>query len=152
MRSGAEGTAWTISTWFLIRALSLPKRIYALHIGVLAVSKAPNNQGVGQLLVPAVNNMFDITKAGIAMIVIHPPIVIYLLLMGLAVLGGFLVGYTSSERKMGHCHSIHVLSYVVLVAFVIYLIIDLELPRVGLIRVNAFDHILVDVQKEWMAS
>ena len=45
----------------------------------------------------AMKNMFDVTHTGINMAKIHPPAIIFILLLGLAALGAFLVGYNSAK-------------------------------------------------------
>lgn len=122
------------------RAEELRKLIWDQAV---ASSNLQENIWVGQLVIPSINNMFDVVYDGYALTRNHPPAVIYLLLIGLALLGGFLVGYTTAESSTKR--SIHVTSYVILTAFTIYVILDLELPRLGLIRVDSFDHVLANV-------
>ena len=37
----------------------------------------------------------------------------------------------------------------VVLAFSIYVVIDVEYPRLGFIRVDSFDKVLVDLRKSW---
>jgi hypothetical protein len=99
-----------------------------------------------QLFLPDLTNMFDVETIGIELTRVHPPVAIFGLLIGLAVLSGFLAGYSTagSQSKL----SLHILSYVAITAFTIYIIIDLEFPRVGMIRVDAFDQILQNARDE----
>jgi hypothetical protein len=39
------------------------------------------------------------------------------------------------------------LGFALVVAFAVYVIMDMEYPRLGLIRVDAFDQALVDLRK-----
>jgi hypothetical protein len=41
----------------------------------------------------------------------------------------------------------HMLGFALVVAFTVYVIMDLEYPRLGLIRVDAFDQALVDLRE-----
>jgi hypothetical protein len=43
---------------------------------------------------------------------------------------------------------IHIISFSVLIAVSIYIILDLEYPRAGLIRVDAADQVLVDLREK----
>ena len=44
----------------------------------------------------------------------------------------------------GGRHIFHAVAYAIAIASTIYVIIDLEYPRVGLIRVNLFDKALIE--------
>lgn len=110
-----------------------------------AAKDNPNN-GMLQVVAPVIIKMFDEFHSGINMARIHPPAVIFLLLIALAALGAFLMGYNAAESK--EKHSIHILAYVFLTAFVIYLIMNLEFPRVGFIRYSLFDQMLADVRTD----
>ena len=41
---------------------------------------------------------------------------------------------------------LHVLTYAIGVAFILYVIADFEYPRIGLIRIESFDRYLADVR------
>jgi hypothetical protein len=109
----------------------------------LAACKGTNDASgsVTQLLIPAVNTMFDTETEGMELTRIHPPAAIFILLLGLAMLSGFLAGYSTAESKTKN--PLHILSYVAITAFTIFIILNLEFPRVGMIRVDSFDQILV---------
>ena len=78
---------------------------------------APDAQ---KLLLPALNQMFDITTTRTMATRNHPPTIIFYLLAGLSLLSALLIGYV---------------------------ILDLEYPRLGLIRVDAADQVLMDLRK-----
>lgn len=102
------------------------------------------NKTLAQVYVPAMNEMFESAHTGYYMTRVHPPMIIFALLIGLAALGAFLVGYNSAESKRKY--PIHSLCYVFLTAFTIYVIINMEYPRVGFISMGTFDKILVEVK------
>ena len=109
------------------------------------IDASANNTALAQLIIPAMKEMFDTAHDGINLTRLHPPGIIFLLLIGLAALGAYLVGYTSAENSQKN--SIHIWSYVLLTAFTIYVILNLEFPRIGFIRFNSFDEILVDARQ-----
>jgi hypothetical protein len=127
----------------LTRSEELEDKIWALALNACKVTKDPI---ATQLFLPDLTNMFDVETIGIELTRVHPPVAIFGLLIGLAVLSGFLAGYSTagSQSKL----SLHILSYVAITAFTIYIIIDLEFPRVGMIRVDAFDQILQNARDE----
>ncbi len=125
------------------RQETVEDKIWALALSACKITKDPI---ATQLFLPDLTNMFDTETIGMEITRVHPPIAIFGLLVGLAVLSGFLAGYStaSSQSKL----SLHILSYVAITAFTIYIIIDLEFPRVGMIRVDSFDKILQDVRDQ----
>lgn len=127
----------------LYKAIVVQHRIWK---AVVTANEENPNHGLTQLVVPAMSKMFDAFHSGINISLIHPPPIVFLLLVGLASLGGFLVGYNAAESK--EKHPVHVLCYILLTAFIIYLILNLEYPRVGFIRLNAFDQMLIDVRQD----
>ena len=113
---------------------------------VTAAGNTDPNSNIIPLAITSMTNMFDAFHTGIEIAQVHPPRIIFILLIGLSVLGGFLVGYSSAENK--HKFPIHTLCYVILTSFIIYVIINLEYPRVGFIHLDAFDHILMTTRQE----
>jgi len=114
------------------------------HTVTLAVKGTPDKYAE-LLVVPAMDDMFTASYTGINMARIHPPIIIFLLLIMLAALGAFLVGYIAAENQQKN--PVHIASYVILTAFIIYIITNIEFPRVGFVRLNMFDQLLVDVRE-----
>jgi hypothetical protein len=106
--------------------------------------KVTNDSVTTELFLPSLTDMFDVENAGIELTRVHPPMAIFILLIGLAILSGFLAGYSTAENK-SHI-PLHILSYILITAFTIFITINLEFPRVGVIRVDAFDKILVTVR------
>ena len=67
------------------------------------------------------------------------------MLAGLSLAGAMLVGYDMSPNKdRGWFHSI---SFAAIISLACYVIIDLEFPRMGLIRVDSADQVLVELRK-----
>jgi hypothetical protein len=97
------------------------------------------------LLLPALNEMIDITTTRVMATRNHPPAVIFILLVGISLVGALLVGYGDSINKGRDW--LHTLIFVAIVALTTYVIIDLEFPRLGLIRVNDADRALVDLRE-----
>jgi hypothetical protein len=113
---------------------------------IIAATEASSVNGLNQLVIPVLLKMFDLSHAGIDMVFIHPPRAIFILLIGLAALGSFLIGYNSAENKQKR--PVHIFSYVLLTTLIIYVIINLEYPRVGFIRIDSFDQMLADVRTD----
>lgn len=95
------------------------------------------------LLTPALNDMFDITATRLMATRNHPPAVIFALLAVLALLSALLVGYgTSANKRRSWFHHI---TFALVISLSFYVILDLEYPRLGLIKVDSADQALLDV-------
>ena len=97
------------------------------------------------LMLPALNQMIDITTTRHVATQNHPPMIIYLLLGGLGLVGAWLAGYRlsqSNNRKW-----LHVLLFAVMLSLTAYVILDIEYPRLGLIRIHEADQVLRDLLK-----
>ena len=97
------------------------------------------------LLLPALNAMIDITTTRTMAAQMHPPAIIIAMLFGLALAGALLAGYAMAAAKSRSW--LHMIGFALVTAFVIYVILDMEYPRVGLIRVDAFDQALVEFRQ-----
>jgi hypothetical protein len=98
-----------------------------------------------KLLVPALNEMIDITTTRVMATRNHPPLIIFLLLGALSLVGALLVGYGTSINKDRSWF--HIMTFAASLSLTVYVIADIEFPRIGLIRVTAADQILVDLRK-----
>ena len=99
----------------------------------------------GLLLLPSLNELIDITATRAMATQNHPPLVIYLLLSGLSLVGALLVGYGTSANKDRSW--LHTVIFAAILSLTVYVIVDLEFPRLGLIRVDAADQVLIELRK-----
>jgi hypothetical protein len=97
------------------------------------------------LLLPALNEMIDITTTRVSAAQNHPPLVIFLLLAGLSLIGALMIGYDTSSNKDRSWF--HIIVFAAIMSLAVYVIIDLEFPRFGLIRIDAADQLLVELRK-----
>jgi hypothetical protein len=75
----------------------------------------------------------------------HPPLVVFLLLGGLSLVGALLVGYgTSTSRRRS---LLHTLVFAAILSLTVYVIVAIEFPRLGLIRVDAADQVLFELRE-----
>jgi hypothetical protein len=99
----------------------------------------------GKLLLPALNNMIDITTTRTMALQIHPPRIVYVLLFGLGLICSLLAGYRMAVGQ--HRSWLHILSYTFITVIIAYVILDVEYPRAGLIRLATADQVLVQVRE-----
>ena len=112
----------------------------------LTACRKPEAAGhAAMLMIPALNSMIDITTTRAMATKNHPPPVIFVLLAWLSLIASLLVGYDVSGNK-GRTW-FYILAFAAIMSIAIYVIIDLEFPRLGLIRVDAADQVLVDLRK-----
>ncbi|MGH7725965.1 MAG: DUF4239 domain-containing protein [Candidatus Eiseniibacteriota bacterium] len=112
----------------------------------VAASQAASTPMTGQLLLPALNEMFDLATTRTAAAHLHPPIVIFVMLVALALACSVLAGYGmgANDRR----NWLHPVVFALVLTLTVYVIVDMEYPRLGFIRVDAFDRVLVEVRNE----
>jgi hypothetical protein len=93
------------------------------------------------LLLTALNSMIDITTTRTMATRLHPPTITFVMLIGFALAASLLAGYTMGDGRRSR---LHVVLFAAITAFTIFVIFDMEYPRLGLIRVDQFDQVLVD--------
>lgn len=98
-------------------------------------------------LIPALNAMIDITTTRVAATQFHPPRIVFLMLGTLSLIAAVLAGYQMSAAARRSWF--HVLLFVLTFTLAIYVILDLEYPRLGMIRVDAADALLKDLRASW---
>jgi hypothetical protein len=122
------------------RSQNLQAEIWA---GAVAASRAILPQPAAMLLLPALNQMIDITTTRAVAMQIHPPSIVFVMLIVLALLSALLAGYSMA----GSSNRMHMLVFAAILAITVYVILDLEYPRLGLIRLDAADQLLVEVRQ-----
>lgn len=98
-----------------------------------------------QLIVPALNEMFDIASTRIAATRIHAPLTIVALLFVIVLLGSTLAGFSMSARLVRA--RLHMLVFAAAMTITVYITLDMELPRAGIIRVDDLDSLLGQMLK-----
>jgi len=127
----------------LARSQALQGEIWSQ--AVAAVRTPGSSAGAELLVLPALNQMFDITTVRVTATQMHPPVIVYAMLIGLALASALLAGYqTAGERAYDWVHQ---LGFAGIVAFTAYVILDIEYPRLGFVRIDAIDQLLVSVRQ-----
>jgi hypothetical protein len=110
-----------------------------------ACRRSEAGSGAGVIMLPALNAMIDITTTRLVASLNHPPTIIFVLLAALSLVSAALVGYDTSGTMRRSWFHVMILAAAMSVTF--YVILDLEHPRLGLIRVDGADQVLRDVGK-----
>ena len=113
--------------------------------GAVAACKRPDAMPQAAIaLLPALNNMIDITTTRLVATENHPPPIVYVLMALLGVVGGLLMGYATSANRDRSV--LHTWIFAAILSLTFYVIIELEFPRLGMIQVDAVDHVMVDLR------
>jgi hypothetical protein len=110
-----------------------------------ALVVSTGDQSTSLLLLPAINEMIDITTSRTVALNTHTHPAILFLLISLALFSGLIAGYASAER--GTRSALHMLVFTLSIAITIYAVLDLDYPRAGLIRIDSADRALIDLRE-----
>lgn len=112
----------------------------------VAASDLPGAHRVaGMLVLPALNSMFDITTIRTMALQIHPPTIVYVLLFGVALACSLLAGYRMAGVQ--YRSWLHIAGFTVITVLVVYVILDLDYLREGLIRLQTSDQLLIKARE-----
>ena len=126
----------------LARSLELQGEIWN---AATAACKSEEGRAVTMLVLPPLNEMFDIVTTRTRAMAHHPPMIVFGMLFGLSLGCSILAGYgMASGRERSWTHMV---GFAVITAVAVYVILDLEFPRLGLIRVDAADQVLIELRE-----
>ena len=126
----------------LARSQDLQREIWAQAVAAI---RMPESRREAELLVmPALNQMFDIATVRLAATQLHPPPIIYAMLIALALASALLAGYQSAGAT--DYDWVHKIGFAAIVALTVYVILDIEYPRLGWVRLDAIDQVIVNVR------
>ena len=126
----------------LARSIELQGEIWRQAVAASQTEGAPPSATM--LLLPALNQMIDITTTRTLAARMHPPLVIFALLFALALAAALLAGYGMAGGKSRSW--VHMIGFAAVLAVAVNVIIDIEYPRFGLIRVAASDEALAQLR------
>jgi hypothetical protein len=126
----------------LDRATKLQGEIWT-H-AVAACRMPDSHPSLTMLLLPALNQMIDITTTRTMATQMHPPVIIFVMLLLLALVSAVLAGHDLA--RAGSHNWLHTLGYATILSLTVYVIVDIEFPRMGFIRVDAIDQVLVELR------
>jgi hypothetical protein len=111
----------------------------------LAVLQQGMSPATATLMLGSLNQMIEITITREMATRNHPPLVVFLLLGGLSLVCSLLIGYETSPNPTRTW--LHTVAFAAIVSFTVYVIIDLEFPRFGFIRVDSADEVLAELRE-----
>jgi len=126
----------------LARTAKLQAEIWTQAV---ASCREQGTQPATMLLLPALNQMIDIATTRTMAAQMHPPRVIFAMLFALALASALLAGYGMAGAEARNWT--HMVGFAALIAASAYVILDLEYPRRGWIRIDASDRVLVELRQ-----
>jgi phosphotransferase system glucose/maltose/N-acetylglucosamine-specific IIC component len=123
------------------RAAEMQQEIW---LRAVTSSRTDSTQSASRLLLPALNEMIDVTTGRTLAIHSHLPSLIFFLLVFVALLSALLAGYAMEKRKKRS--PLHMFLYAAVIAVTLYAILDLDYPRSGLIRLDTADRLLLQLR------
>lgn len=131
------------------KAADLEQKTASLQMKIWQASVAAghrsDNISASLLLLPALNSMIDICGTRTAIRQIHQPNIIFLVMIILALVCSLIAGFGMAVQKSRSW--IHLIGFTLVLLITIIVIIDMEYPRVGFIRIDALDVLLTDLRK-----
>jgi hypothetical protein len=124
----------------MARATYLQQAIWSHAVTATGDGSEP----AARLVLPALNEMIDITTARTIALHTHMPPLIFWFLIGVTLLSGIVAGYSVAKHR--HRSFLHTTLYAAIVAVTVYVVFDLEHPRAGLIRLDAADKAMTDLR------
>ncbi|HEX8915341.1 MAG TPA: hypothetical protein VF796_23515 [Humisphaera sp.] len=124
------------------READLQARIWATSLAAL---KQVDSNAATTLVVSALNAAFDAAATRAAASRVHAPPAVTTLMFAIVGLGATLAGFSMAARlKRARLHS---LVFALALTATVYVTLDLDLPRAGLIRIDDSDRPMVEVRK-----
>jgi len=105
----------------------------------------PRGERARMLVLPSLTQMFDSVDEERLARRMHPPAIVFIMLALTALAGALFAGYSmaSGEKR----NWIYIIGITATISIASSVIVELEFPRLGVVRVNAFDQTLVELRE-----
>ena len=97
------------------------------------------------LLLPAISKMTEVARIRTAVNQRHPPHIVFAMLFGIGVTSSLLAGYGMAAKPTRSW--VHIVGIATALAGALFVITNIEFPRLGLIRLDVHDHVLSNIGK-----
>ena len=106
--------------------------------------KETGSPAIMTLVVGSLNEMIDIASTRTEGSQMHPPMIVHVMLVALLLVCSLLAGNLMAASKKRNW--VHILGFAILLSLTVWVILDLEYPRIGTIRIDAWDRVLVELR------
>jgi hypothetical protein len=128
-----------LSNSYVRRSLELQNQIWNIaNTSVLKVQ----NPGIISLVLSSTNEVIDVANERLQATRTRPPLIVYILLFTLPLAAAFLVGQGMAANQRRPLF--YMVTFCATISAIIYIIVDLEFPRLGLIQIDLGDKVLVE--------
>jgi hypothetical protein len=128
----------------LAKSPQIQKEIW--NQAVAATRSSNSHAEASKLLLPALNEMINITTTRTMAARIHPPLIIFALLFALALVCSLLAGYGMAVSKQRSW--LHIMAFTAIAVITVFVILEIEYPRAGFFTVETqYDQVLVDLRQ-----
>lgn len=110
----------------------------------VAACQMPEGQRAIMPVLTALNAMIDIVTNRTTAFKTHTPTIVFIMLGVLALISSLLAGMGMAGAPQRSW--VHILGFTLIISLTVYVILDLEYPRFGLIRLDSMDQLLMDVR------
>lgn len=131
-----------LSNSYFQQSLELQDQIWEIANTSVLIDKNP---GIMTLVLSSTNDMIDIANERLQATRTHPPVTVYILLFTLALASAFLVGQDMSTNEKRPLF--YMVIFCVTISGITYIILDLENPRLGVVRIDTGDKVLLETLK-----
>jgi hypothetical protein len=134
-----------IEVWSREQQQKIAKLKVALWDSTLATCTT-NFRPACALNVPALSSLFDIARLRAGAAERHPPHILFVMLYGLGLGASLLAGFGMAAAKARSW--IHMVTFAATLAITLYVVTELEFPRLGFITIETFDRFLVEAYEQ----
>lgn len=113
--------------------------------GTIAACRETPSDVTPVLVLPSLNEMFDSATTRDLTALSHTPPVIYVVLAIVVLASALLAGYGMAEST--RASRVHMACYALMVTLTVYVTLEIEFPRVGFVRIDAYDAAFVDLRE-----
>jgi len=99
-----------------------------------------NGNAITSLIIQSLNDMIEITTTHSVAAQMHPPLIVFGMLLALVLACSLLAGYATAANPMRRW--IHTITFVAVLTVTVVIILDYEYPRFGLIQIDPLDQVL----------
>jgi hypothetical protein len=112
---------------------------------LVPISLSPEDDRARMLIVPSVNAMFDSVDRERFAQRLHPPALIYVMLILTALVGAFFAGYAISKSDRRNWP--YTFAFTATIAVALFVTAELESARLGWVRIDEMDTVLVELRE-----
>lgn len=110
-----------------------------------AVANCPSgsSRAACVVLLPAINTMTAVARTRVEVNERHPPHIVFVMLFGLGLATSLLAGYGMAAKPSRS--GLHIFGIATALAGSLFVVTNIEFPRLGLIRLDVYDHVRSDI-------